>query len=112
MSTEDDYSVGSPQWAWVNATLAAVNRSATPWLVLVLHRPIICSDTSEEGACARACSSRAGQGGEAECKHPWQGREKEEEDVERSVASSPPHAQPQARTSPAAPCPWLSSPSS
>lgn len=48
VSSEDDYSVGSPQWLWANATLAAVNRSETPWLIFVLHRPVLCSDTSEE----------------------------------------------------------------
>lgn len=50
VNSEDDYSVGSPQWLWANATLAAVDRSVTPWLIFVLHRPILCSDTSEEGA--------------------------------------------------------------
>lgn len=50
MDTEDPYSPGSPQWQWVNATLGAVDRTVTPWLFLVLHRPVLSSDTSEEGA--------------------------------------------------------------
>jgi hypothetical protein len=79
MDTEDPYTPGSEQYAWISSTLAAVDRSVTPWLFLVLHRcvglacsphvpqplyvplpsprpcaaarsPVICSDTSEEGA--------------------------------------------------------------
>ncbi len=38
MDTEDPFAPGTEQWAWVNATLAAVDRSVTPWLFLVLHR--------------------------------------------------------------------------
>jgi hypothetical protein len=30
---------GSPQHAWIAADLAGVDRVATPWLVLVGHRP-------------------------------------------------------------------------
>ena len=32
------------QAAWLAADLAAVNRTRTPWLVAVLHRPFYCSN--------------------------------------------------------------------
>jgi hypothetical protein len=40
---------GSPQRAWIEADLAAVDRTKTPWLFLFQHRPLLCSTTSEEG---------------------------------------------------------------
>jgi hypothetical protein len=40
ISTEHDLSPDSPQHAWLAAELAAVDRCATPWLVLLLHRPM------------------------------------------------------------------------
>jgi hypothetical protein len=40
ISTEHDLSPNSPQHAWLAAELAAVDRSVTPWLVLLLHRPM------------------------------------------------------------------------
>ncbi|KAL4435011.1 hypothetical protein ABPG77_003836 [Micractinium sp. CCAP 211/92] len=40
MSTEHFFGPGSQQHLWLEADLAAVNRSRTPWLVLVGHRPI------------------------------------------------------------------------
>ncbi|KAI8466730.1 MAG: metallophosphoesterase [Monoraphidium minutum] len=39
VSTEHDLAPGSPQHAWLEAELASVDRCATPWLVLLLHRP-------------------------------------------------------------------------
>lgn len=38
MSTEHHFIPGSPQHAWLEADLAAVDRSITPWVVLVGHR--------------------------------------------------------------------------
>jgi hypothetical protein len=38
MSTEHDFSVGSPQYSWLKADLAAVNRTLTPWVVFSGHR--------------------------------------------------------------------------
>ena len=38
-STEEPFEVGSPQHAWIAADLGGVNRSRTPWLVVVGHRP-------------------------------------------------------------------------
>jgi hypothetical protein len=49
MSTEHNYSAGSPQWQWLDATLASVDRSVTPWLFLTLHRPIYSMDSDEAG---------------------------------------------------------------
>ena len=39
LSTEHDWTAGSEQLAWLEADLAAVNRSATPWIVGAGHRP-------------------------------------------------------------------------
>lgn len=39
MSSEHDFLVGSPQYSWIQADLAGVNRTQTPWLVLLSHRP-------------------------------------------------------------------------
>mmetsp|Transcript_26845 Transcript_26845/g.86318 ORF Transcript_26845/g.86318 Transcript_26845/m.86318 type:complete len:523 (+) Transcript_26845:29-1597(+) len=51
MSTEHDYSPGSPQWEWIRADLARARsperRGVTPWVFLGAHRPIYSSDTSE-----------------------------------------------------------------
>lgn len=38
MSTEHFFGPGSQQHLWLEADLAAVNRSRTPWLLLVGHR--------------------------------------------------------------------------
>ena len=50
MSTEHDYAPGSPQWQWLEADLqrAAANRGTVPWVILVGHRPMYCSDKSEK----------------------------------------------------------------
>jgi len=40
MSTEHDFTPGSPQHTWLNRTLAAVDREATAWVVVAMHRPI------------------------------------------------------------------------
>jgi hypothetical protein len=40
ISTEHDISPGSRQYEWLAAELAAVDRCASPWLVLVMHRPM------------------------------------------------------------------------
>jgi len=49
MSTEHDYSVGSPQYKWLAADLAKAdsNRAAVPWIVFTGHRPMYSSDKSE-----------------------------------------------------------------
>ena len=50
MSSEHDYSTGSPQWQWLDAAFAAVNRTTSPWLFLTLHRPIYSTDNDEVGS--------------------------------------------------------------
>ena len=49
-STEHDYHAGSAQHAWLQRDLAAVNRSATPFLVFSGHRPMYGSTTVGENA--------------------------------------------------------------
>ena len=40
LSTEEAFGVGSPQAMWLDADLAAVDRVATPWVVVAGHRPM------------------------------------------------------------------------
>lgn len=39
-SSEHDYRVGSPQRAFIERDLAAVDRSLTPWVIAAMHRPM------------------------------------------------------------------------
>jgi len=39
-STEHDFTKGSRQYAWLEKDLQSVDRSITPWLILVGHRPM------------------------------------------------------------------------
>lgn len=47
MSSEHDFSEGSPQWLFIQSQFAACNRSQYPWLFLTLHRPIYSVDADE-----------------------------------------------------------------
>lgn len=38
-SAEVDFTTGSVQWTFLRDAIAAVNRTATPWVVLLTHRP-------------------------------------------------------------------------
>ena len=40
LSSEHDFTAGSAQLAWLDATLAAVDRAATPFVIVSLHRPM------------------------------------------------------------------------
>ena len=42
-STEHDFTEGSPQYEWLEKTLANVDRKKTPWLVVGGHRPMYVS---------------------------------------------------------------------
>ena len=57
LSTEHDYSVGSPQWQWLQNDLrkasTGAQRERVPWIVVVGHRPMYCSDKSEYTAHVR-----------------------------------------------------------
>lgn len=44
-SVEHTYTPGSAQYAFMQADLAAVDRSVTPWVIAYAHRPLICSNT-------------------------------------------------------------------
>ena len=44
ISFESGWQAGGAQEAWLRADLAAVDRSATPWVVLYVHRPLYCSN--------------------------------------------------------------------
>ncbi len=51
MNTEMPYAPGSQQYAWLDAALgAARSNPATPWVFLVLHRPIYSADNDENYA--------------------------------------------------------------
>ena len=39
LSSYSDFAAGSPQYQWLQRTLAAVDRRATPWLIVSLHAP-------------------------------------------------------------------------
>jgi hypothetical protein len=38
MSTEHNYTIGSPQWLWLKNDLENVDRAITPWIVFGGHR--------------------------------------------------------------------------
>ena len=42
-STEHNFTLGSPQHAWLMSDLKSVDRSRTPWLILATHRPLYTS---------------------------------------------------------------------
>lgn len=55
VSTEHDFSPGSPQLLWLTSELATIDRKATPWVIVYGHRPTYCSgiymnQCGEEGA--------------------------------------------------------------
>jgi hypothetical protein len=53
-----------PQYEWLKADLAAVDRDRTPWIVLMSHRPMYCSpssmESSEGGGGSRSINSVGG----------------------------------------------------
>ena len=51
MSTEHDYTPGSVQYNWLLQDLnkAVANRAHVPWIFLVGHRPMYCSDAKQYG---------------------------------------------------------------
>ncbi|GAB9469560.1 Inactive purple acid phosphatase 9 [Globisporangium polare] len=48
ISTEHDYTPGSPMYTWLVNDLKHVSRSKTPWLFLHIHRPMYCSEMYEQ----------------------------------------------------------------
>lgn len=49
LSSEHNFTQGSEQWLWLDKTLAGVDRTATPWVVVTLHRPIYSTQECETG---------------------------------------------------------------
>ncbi|GBF97889.1 hypothetical protein Rsub_10244 [Raphidocelis subcapitata] len=49
VSTEHDLSPGSPQREWLEGALASVDRCATPWLLLLAHRPLYVAVPDRKG---------------------------------------------------------------
>ncbi|XP_064404192.1 uncharacterized protein LOC135349586 [Halichondria panicea] len=47
MSTEHNFTVGSPQYNYMKARLSMVDRSKTPWLVFAGHRPMYIDSTND-----------------------------------------------------------------
>ncbi|KAJ0403914.1 hypothetical protein P43SY_009407 [Pythium insidiosum] len=47
MSSEHDWTQGSPQYKWIEADLANVDRSKTPWIVLTAHRMMYTTQLGE-----------------------------------------------------------------
>ncbi|XP_050946279.1 probable inactive purple acid phosphatase 27 isoform X2 [Cucumis melo] len=43
ISTEHNFSINSPQYEWMKSDMASVNRSRTPWLIFMGHRPMYSS---------------------------------------------------------------------
>jgi hypothetical protein len=48
MSSEHDWTVNSTQYNWLQADLAAVNRSVTPWVVMTAHRMMYSSQSDQD----------------------------------------------------------------
>ena len=47
MSTEHNFTQGSPQYEWMEQDLKNVNRSLTPWVVMAGHRAMYTSQMIE-----------------------------------------------------------------
>ena len=48
MSTEHDFNPGSKQYKWLESDMGSVDRSITPWLILLGHRPMYNSEMYPE----------------------------------------------------------------
>lgn len=49
LSSEHNLTQDSPQWLWLQSTLASIDRSATPWVMVTLHRPMYSTQMCETG---------------------------------------------------------------
>ena len=45
------------QFEWLKKDLASVNRSATPWIITMAHRPMYCSDSDDHDDCTKINST-------------------------------------------------------
>jgi acid phosphatase type 7 len=55
------YPLVQPQWEWLRARLALVNRSRTPWVVVIGHRAMYCTKTDDGECNSEAQTLRYGQ---------------------------------------------------
>ena len=44
ISTEHDFTPGSPQYQWIESDLKSVDRTTTPWVIVAGHRPMYTSE--------------------------------------------------------------------
>jgi len=44
MSSEHDYTPGSPQRQWIDKDLESIDRAVTPWIIVTTHRPFYSSE--------------------------------------------------------------------
>merc|ERR1712194_248110 len=49
LSSEHNFTDGSAQLEWLTNDLRKVDRRATPWIVVTLHRPMYCSNAAAVG---------------------------------------------------------------
>ncbi len=49
LSNYHDFSKGSAQYTWLQADLAAIDRSATPWVFVNTHAPWYNSNSAHQG---------------------------------------------------------------
>ncbi|KAL6876448.1 hypothetical protein ACP4OV_013020 [Aristida adscensionis] len=49
LSTYSNFTAGSSQWAWLKAELRRVDRSTTPWLIVLMHKPWYNSNKAHQG---------------------------------------------------------------
>ncbi|GAM17445.1 hypothetical protein SAMD00019534_006200, partial [Acytostelium subglobosum LB1] len=49
-SFEHDFTIGSPQYQWLEQDMATIDRTKTPWLVFSAHRPMYDSEAQEDEA--------------------------------------------------------------
>ena len=49
LSSEHDFTAGSAQLAWLQATLAAADRAASPFVIVSLHRPMYINSNYDAG---------------------------------------------------------------
>ena len=48
MSTEHDYLAGGVQWTWLENDLKTVDRTKTPWLLVIIHAPWYNSNSAHQ----------------------------------------------------------------
>ena len=56
ISTEHNFTTGSPQWLWLQADLKSIDRSKTPWVIFGGHRAMYVNSDYSTGATV-SCAS-------------------------------------------------------